>query len=185
MNTDERTSRAQARQNLLDELESIRTLLREPDEHKTEPTITPSPTPVTVEIPVLTNQIPVLDEAVPVLVETVPLLKPEPPVLAEHQATVAPIQPTPAPANTLDTVRSAAALVAARAVRNRPLPITTAPTAGAHRDQGMTENRPDAAMPVSGGSSEKREALVEEILSALRPELENLIRKILRDKLND
>lgn len=133
------SERAQTRQSLLSELESIRALLREPD-HGSAPL-----EPPTLEIPVLHESIPLLDEHIPTLL---------PESATDKQADNV----------GLDDVRLAAARVAALAVRSR-------------------HSTPSPAIPTPPAINKTE--LVQLIIDALRPELEQLLHRIITEKLSD
>lgn len=154
------------RDSLLNELESIRSLLKEHSEDN-QPRLQKNEPHTDAAIPVLSDSIPVLQEAIPVLQDKIPVLD------TRHFTPSAP-EPTVHRADAqLASVRAAAAMVAAKAIRHRnnETPSVTTPA---------TTGRPSFPLGNSPGDDEK---LITAVIEELRPQLEALLRNTLRKHL--
>ncbi len=179
------------RDSLLNELESIRSLLNEHNE-ATAPDLKQSGSDA---IPVLHDTIPTLN-TIPVL-NTVVQLAHEPDIARNTHEIIAQDVKEPTPAiqqkvtDQLDAVRAAAAMVAAKAIRNRQsevapsvpkqvLSTVTAPTTVTPPTARTEASLQTAPRQMSAQDHDK---LITDILDELRPRLEELLRTILTEKL--
>lgn len=162
MTVPEPTPRQQTRQHLLDELESIHSMLREPQDELTSALAEP---PV-LDIPVLQDAIPPPSALPTALADSIPVLR------DREETTPLPETPPSVSKTSLDDVRAAAARVAALAVRSH---------SNAERLGGTPT--PSVAAP-KWSQTDSQEALVQSILAALQPELEQLLRKVLTEQIN-
>lgn len=152
----EQQSRQQTRQTLLDELESIRGLLHAPP----EASAAGDNEPPLLEIPVLQETVTTAEGLSPDPFAAIPVL---------HERDTGDISAPAAIKNPLDDVR-----VAALAVRS---------------SRSNTAHQPDTRTTVVPHSSPNKptpdhDALVQSILDALRPELEQLLHKVLAEQLS-
>lgn len=160
MTPTEQQSRQQTRQTLLDELESIRGLLHAPPEES----VAEENEPPLLEIPVLQETVTTTEDLSPDPFAAIPVL---------HERDTGDISTPATVKNPLDDVRAAAARVAALAVRSR----------------SHTTNLPDTRSAAAPNSTHDNplpdhDALVQSILDALRPELEQLLHKVLAEQLS-
>lgn len=162
MTIPESTPRQQTRQHLLDELESIHSMLREPQD---ELASAPAEPPV-LDIPVLQDAIPSPTALPTALADSIPVLR------DREEAVSLPETPASVSKTSLDDVRAAAARVAALAVRSH---------SNAER-LSSTQTLPATTPKLPQTDSQK--ALVQSILAALQPELEQLLRKVLAEQLS-
>lgn len=157
MNSNTGSGRNDTRDSLLNELESIRSLLNEPSEESPPPILTHTNN-VDADIPILHDTIPAFRVQVPVLNDRIslqeqPAVKPEPI-----------IPPSRNSESQLASVRAAAAVIAAKAVRNR--------------DTASRTTLPDIE------TRKDNEKLIAAVMDELQPQLESLVRNILRKHLN-
>ena len=155
MNPDTGSGRDDARESLLNELESIRSLLKEHNEEGT-PHAPDYRNGSDVEIPILNDAITEVHNTVPVLNDRISLPeKPFIPAADKTSRTNSDLQ--------LASVRAAAAVVAAKAVRNRD-----------------TGSRPT---PLDTEQRKYNEQIITAIMDELRPQMESLLRNTLRKHL--
>ena len=151
MATNNTSGRKDTRDSLLNELESIRSLLKEHSEDN-QPHLSTYGNDDNAGIPILNDAIPVLNDRIPLLETPVPSK---------------PVAPTKAADPQMASVRAAAAMIAAKAVRNRD-----------------TEAPPVAEKPAEPGQVRRdNEQLIAAVIEELRPQLESLLRNTLRKHL--